>query len=92
MQSVSARHTVCLPEGTAHRERKELWVPQGTARAPIGYRVLSSEAGQGSREGVAGKCPFEPASLLGPRRALLSLEPKPHPGWPKAAFISLSRG
>lgn len=72
-------------------EKGALGAP-GTAHAPTGYRVLSSEAGQGSREGVAGKCPFESASLLGPRRALLSLEPKPHPGRPKAAFISLSRG
>lgn len=30
VQSVSARHTICLPMGTGHSERRELWVPQGT--------------------------------------------------------------
>lgn len=29
VQSVSARHTIRLPMGTGHSERRELWVPQG---------------------------------------------------------------
>lgn len=63
--------------------------PRGLYMLPLA--TMSSAVRQGSREGLAGKCPLESASLLGPRRVLLSLEPKPPPGQPKVASISLPR-
>lgn len=59
---------------------------EGSSGCPKGLRVLplatpSLAVRQGSGEGLAGKCPLELASLLGPCRVLLSPEPKPRLAW-----------